>query len=122
MRTKQVLVIFAKGTLPASAQTTENPIKQEIKEETTFNGYTIGILPAEEGTGFGYLIYQEAYVVLVQKKNPFTFDKKGLTRKEDVYKVAKWQISQLKPGEKWPTEIPKPISLEVAKQLSIEIN
>jgi hypothetical protein len=41
-----IALVFLFFSATASAQTTENPIKQEIKEETTFNGYTIVILHA----------------------------------------------------------------------------
>ena len=61
----------------------------------SFKGYTIRLLPALAGT-YGYDIVKEKHVVLHQIRNPFSGTPMGLRSKEDAYKVARWQIENLK--------------------------
>jgi hypothetical protein len=95
------LLLFAMTTL---AQTHE-PVNPQ-KDKLEFEGYTIRLMPAMGGT-YGYYITKEKQLVVHQGYNPFTNSPMGLNNKEDVYKVAKWQINQLKAG-KSPTSTESP--------------
>src|SRR4051794_22957953 len=95
------LLLFAIATL---AQTHE-PVNPQ-KDKLDFEGYTIRLLPAMGGT-YGYYIVKEKELVVHQGYNPFTLSPFGLSTKEDVYKIAKWQINQLKAG-KSPTSLESP--------------
>src|SRR3954462_2073669 len=95
------LWLFAMATL---AQTHE-PVNPQ-KDQLDFEGYTIRLLPAMGGT-YGYYITKGKELVVHQGYNPFTSSPMGLSNKEDVYKVAKWQINQLKAG-KSPTSSESP--------------
>ena len=76
------------------------------KDKLDFEGYTIRLLPAMGGT-YGYYIVKGKELVVHQGYNPFTLSPMGLSNKEDVYKLAKWQINQLKAG-KSPTSLESP--------------
>lgn len=65
------------------------------KDKIEFQGYTIKLNPGESG-GYGYDIFLGNTLVVHQGKNPFTMAPVGLEKKQDVYKVAKWQIQELK--------------------------
>lgn len=82
-----LLAFFCGGTI-AFAQVRE-PVSPN--DRVTFQGYTIHLMPAMGGT-YGYYIVKEKQVVLYQSRNPFTGSPFGLSKKEDAYKVAKWQI------------------------------
>lgn len=64
------------------------------KDRVDFKGYTIRVLPAPGG--YGYVILKDKQLVLYQRGNPFTGSPQGLRSKEDVYKVARWQIQNIK--------------------------
>jgi hypothetical protein len=68
-----------------------NPQKDKIE----FQGYTIKLNPGEAG-GYGYDIFLGNTLVVHQGKNPFTMAPIGLDKKQDVYKIAKWQVQELK--------------------------
>src|SRR5437763_1983584 len=87
------LLLFAMATL---AQTHE-PVNPQ-KDKLDFEGYTIRLMPAMGGT-YGYYIVKGKELVVYQGYNPFTNSPMGLSNKEDVYKLAKWQISQLQQGK-----------------------
>src|SRR6059058_4871430 len=87
------LLLFAMTTL---AQTHE-PVNPQ-KDKLDFEGYTIRLMPAMGGT-YGYYITKGKELVVHQGFNPFTNSPMGLSNKEDVYKLAKWQINQLKAGK-----------------------
>ena len=87
------LLLFA---ITALAQTHE-PVNPQ-KDKLDFEGYNIRLLPAMGGT-YGYYITKGKELVVHQGYNPFTNSPMGLINKEDVYKVAKWQINQLKAGK-----------------------
>jgi hypothetical protein len=95
------LLLFAMVTL---AQTHE-PVNPQ-KDKLDFEGYTIRLMPAMGGT-YGYYIVKGKELVVHQGYNPFTNSPMGLSNKEDVYKVAKWQINQLQQG-KSPTSLESP--------------
>ena len=65
------------------------------KDRRDFQGYTIRLLPSTEGT-YGYVILKDNELLAHQSRNPFTFSTGGLKSKEDAFKVAQWQIEQLK--------------------------
>ena len=87
------LLLFAMAT---HAQTHE-PVNPQ-KDKLDFEGYTIRLMPAMGGT-YGYYITKGKELVVHQSYNPFTSSPMGLSNKEDVYKVAKWQINQIKAGK-----------------------
>jgi len=95
------LLMFAMTT---QAQTHESVNPQ--KDKLDFEGYIIRLLPAMGGT-YGYYITKGKELVVHQGYNPFTSSPMGLSNKEDVYKVAKWQINQLQQG-KSPTSSESP--------------
>src|SRR4051794_30252844 len=75
----------------------QEPVNTQ-KDRQEFEGYTIRLLPAMSGT-YGYDIFKGKERVLHQSRNPFTFSTVGLYSKEDAYKIAQWQIKQLKGRE-----------------------
>src|SRR4051794_776290 len=95
------LLLFAIATL-AQRHEPVNPQKDKLD----FEGYTIRLMPAMGGT-YGYYITKGKELVVHQGYNPFTNSPMGLNNKEDVYKVAKWQINQIKAG-KSPTSLESP--------------
>ena len=114
-----------------------NPSKDKIE----FQGFTVRLLPAAAGT-YGYDILKDKALILHQTYNPFTMAPVGLRRKDDVYKIAKWQIahmnSQSRPAiannsnarmiqglqeqKSKPVSINKPLGKDLAKQLNINIH
>ena len=89
----------------ATQAQTHEPVNPQ-KDQLEFEGYTIRLLPAMGGT-YEYYIVKGKELVVHQGYNPFTNSPMGLSNKEDVYKVAKWQINQLKAG-KSPTSSQSP--------------
>src|SRR3954452_21828888 len=87
------LLLFATITLAQRGE----PVNPQT-DKLDFEGYTIRLMPAMGGT-YGYYITKEKQLVVHQGYNPFTLSPFGLSNKEDVYKVAKWQINQLKAGK-----------------------
>lgn len=90
------------GAVVTQAQRYE-PVNPQ-KDQMDFKGYTIRVLPAPGGT-YGYYIVKDQQLVLHQRGNPFTGSPRGLLLKEDVYKVAKWQIQNIKEP---PAVAPRP--------------
>lgn len=86
-----VWLLFA-STFQLTAQNNRpiNPTKDKIE----FQGYTVNLLPAMGGT-YGYDILKDRALILHQPYNPFTMAPVGLRQKEDVYKIAKWQITHM---------------------------
>lgn len=72
----------------------QEPVNSK-NDHQEFEGYTIRLLPAMGGT-YGYDILKGNDRVIHQSRNPFTFSSKGLVKKEDAFKLAQWQIRQLK--------------------------
>lgn len=100
------LLVFVLASLSVQAQKHERFAFR--KEQKEFSGYTIRLLPAMANT-YGYDIVKGNQILLHQNRNPFTGSVMGLTQKEDVYKVAQWQIENIKqlPVANRPQQAPK---------------
>ncbi|MGH2646689.1 MAG: hypothetical protein ACRDE8_03945, partial [Ginsengibacter sp.] len=104
-------------------------------DKLEFHGYEIKLFPAF-GNSYGYDILKGNELLVHQSHNPFTTSPIGLSVKEDVYKVAEWQINQSeieKKSQKNISHLPgkpptvenffyKPVPAEVAKRLQIRIS
>jgi hypothetical protein len=64
------------------------------KDKIDYRGYTIKILPVMGGT-YGYNVLKGKELIIHQFRNPFSMSRLGLRKKQDVLKVAQWQINQL---------------------------
>lgn len=128
-----MLLQFTACALVAQQLEPVNP-QTDIEE---YEGYTIKLIPAQGGT-YGYDIFNGLTLVVHQDMNPFTMEPTGLVEKLDAFKVAKWQILELK---KENSGTPQPIPSEgiinsanggvkynlsiprsIATELGIEIN
>ena len=69
-------------------------ILQRPVNEAFFNGYVIVIQQAIAGA-YGYDISKGGQIVFSQRKNPFNNSPVGLRSKDDVFKIARWQISRV---------------------------
>jgi hypothetical protein len=117
---------------------TGDPVDPQ-KDKIEFEGYTIRLTPASGGT-YGYDIFKGNTLVVHQSMNPFTMEPRGLRKKEDAYKVARWQVQQLNkennqpPGFMPPGQTPRrpsavstrprfnqPIPKKVAGELNIKL-
>ncbi len=86
----------------------------------SFAGYLIKIIPLN-GNGFGYDIFFKNRLVVHQWVNPFTLAPTGLKEKEDVLKIARWQIMQMHRSPANRTTKNQLIAKDVAKRLDISI-
>jgi hypothetical protein len=77
---------------------------QPKKDRREFQGYTIRLFPATEGT-YGYVILKDKELMVHQSRNPFTSSTGGLKSKENAFNVAQWQIEQLKNRQPIATKI-----------------
>lgn len=91
MKQMNIIICIMFCCMVASAQAKGRISPQDQQE---FKGYTIRILPAA-GLGYGYDILKGNELIIHQSYNPFTLSPRGLTKKEDVYKLAQWQIQHL---------------------------
>ena len=64
------------------------------EDKIDYRGYTIKILPVMGGT-YGYNVLKGKELIIHQFCNPFSMSRLGLRKKQDVLKVAQWQINQL---------------------------
>jgi hypothetical protein len=80
-----VSILFAQVTGPVNPQV----------EKLEYEGYTIRLFSLSAGS-IGYDIFTNNKLILHQSFNPFTGGSIGLNSKEEAYRVAKWQIAQLK--------------------------
>lgn len=94
------------------------PVKP-ASDKLDYQGYTIRLMPSRDGA-YGYSILKGNAVVAHQLHNPFSMAPVGLRRKEDVYKVARWQIEQLQAGKSGADIFTKPLSATVAQALQIK--
>ena len=91
MRKFTVIFCIAICCTKAFAQNHE-PVNTK-KDQRQFNGYTIRLLPSPERT-YGYEVILGGKRVIYQTQNPFTASPRGLSKKEDAFKVAQFQIQQ----------------------------
>ena len=96
MKKINIVVALLLFSMAALAQRQEPVHPQKDKQE--FEGYTIRLLPAMGGT-YGYDIRKGNQLIVHQSRNPFSLSPMGLSKKEDVYKLAQWQIRQLNEGK-----------------------
>jgi hypothetical protein len=85
-----------------------------------FLGYIIKVNAQIEGR-FGYEILHEGRIVITQHHNPVTLSAKGLTNKEDVLKIARWQVQQLAAGTAAADLANQPVPPDVARRLNITL-
>ena len=113
--TTLVLALF----FSVNAQHTRQPANGN--EQVIFAGYLIKIIPLN-GNGFGYKIFFENQMVVHQLVNPFTLTPDGLRNKEDIIKIAKWQIMDMR-GRPMNRVIKNQIiAMDVAKRLDIKLD
>jgi|GEM_PF-3675015 hypothetical protein len=86
-----------------------------------FEGYLIKVIPLGK-EGYGYRIYYQQRLVVSHMNNPFTMDPTGLSRKEDAFKVAEWQIFQMRqrPNHGWTGR--QMLSMDVARKLQVRLH
>ncbi|ADB39906.1 hypothetical protein [Spirosoma linguale] len=111
-------LIYAVGlsfTLAAQQYEPVNPAKDKLD----YQGYTIRLMPGRDGS-YGYSILKGKAVVAHQMHNPVSMAPVGLRRKEDVYKVARWQIEQVQTGKSGADIFAKPLPTRVAQELQIK--
>jgi hypothetical protein len=97
------------------SKTTQPPIVQ------VFQGYIITVISNAEGR-YGYDIMQQGKTIVSQRLNPFNLSPKGLSSKEDAFKVAQWQIQQLNAGAPSIIIVNQPLSAAVARHLNITLD
>jgi len=90
-------------------------------EQVIFAGYLIKIIPLN-GNGFGYKIFLKNQTVVHQLVNPFTLTPDGLRNKEDIIKIAKWQIMDMQGKQVNRVIKNQIIAMDVAKRLDIKFN
>lgn len=83
-------------------------------EQKIFWEYTVKIIPSA-GKTFGYDIFKGKVLVVHQPQNIFLPIPDGLRRKEDVFKVAEWVVSELKRTGVAPRQAP----MQLAEELEI---
>ena len=93
MKKINLLAVLLFFSITMKAQKHEPIYPQKDRRE--FQGYTIRLLPAKGG-GYGYDIMRVNERVIHQGRNPFSFSSRGLANKEDAFRLAQWQIQQLK--------------------------
>lgn len=72
---------------------TKMPINS-TKDKIDYRWYTIKILHVIGGN-YGYNVLKGKELIIHQFRNPFSMSRLGLRKKQDVLKVAQWQINQL---------------------------
>lgn len=91
------------------------------KDKLEYKGYTIALLSAK-GNSYGYTVAKDSVVIISQLRNPFTMGPIGLLKKEDVFKVVKWQIENKPADKKSETSFfYRRIPFEVSKELEIAL-
>lgn len=103
--TTLTMAVKSQGNAPNSnAQPSSNKLfakepANPFKDKLVYHGYTIRIIPAF-ASGYGYAIFQGKKLLVHQDYNPFTMSPSGLHEKDDAYKVAKWEVDQIKASKK----------------------
>src|SRR5438105_14677693 len=118
---KKLLLAFSTLLcLYCSAQARHIPANVQPQTTYVFMDYVVRITSSDAGR-YSYTIQYKEKEVLHQSLNPFNPAQKGLARKEDAIKVARWQIQQLHSGTPAATLFDRPVSASVARQLKISI-
>ena len=86
-----------------------------------FNGYVITIQQAMAGA-YGYDISKGGQVLFSQRKNPFNNSPVGLRSKDDIFKIARWQINGVGSGSHAASFFQVHLPKSVAEQLNIRIH
>jgi|HubBroStandDraft_6_1064221.scaffolds.fasta_scaffold3010754_1 hypothetical protein len=90
-------------------------------DKMLIQGYLVRLLP-KNNNGFGYDIFYKDRMVVHQTSNPFTLSPIGMNSKEDVLKIAKWQIKQHQANRNHFLVKNQFLSKDIAKKLDISIN
>lgn len=118
---KRLLLIFATLlSLSCVGQTSTNATNTQTLPVQVFMDRVIKLNTLAEG-GYGYDILYQGRPVVSQTLNPFTFSPKGLSSKEDAFKVARWQVQQLATGTPATAISNQPLPVALAKQLNISL-
>ena len=96
-------------------------VNSQSQQQQLFAGYLIRLIPLN-GNGYGYDIFYKNKLAVHQSVNPFTLTPDGIRQSGDAFKVAKWQILQLRSFNSGMRIKNQPISKEVAQKLSINLN
>ena len=83
-----------------------------VKDKQEYQGFTIRLMPAVGGF-YGYDIFQGPKIVMHQYLNPMPG--KGLSTKDDAFKVATWVIKEYRKTGHWKPVVPP----NVAKELKL---
>jgi hypothetical protein len=94
---------------------------QRPVNEVFYNGYVITIQQAIAGT-YGYDIRKEGQLLFSQRKNPFNNSLIGLKSKDDVFKIARWQIDRVGTDSRAASFFKIHLPKKVAQQLNIRIH
>jgi hypothetical protein len=91
-----------------------------LSDKQEYLGYTIRLIPAMPAPGsvasYGFDILINNKPVVHQFQNPSPFSHKGILKKEDAYKIARWIIQNYRKTGHWQNTV----SADVARELKIE--
>lgn len=87
---------------------------QSDKDELKIGKYIVKISVNLDNT-YGYEIYEFENLILTQKNKPYFSIPQGFSKKENVFTVAKWQISQLQQNKK----VPLYFNIDKAKEIGV---
>lgn len=108
---------FAQNNQPVKVQIHE-PVNP-MKDKQEFHGYTIRLMPAmlpQSMDSYGFDISKDNEPALHHFRNSLPFLPKGIQKKEDAYKIAKWMIREYVKTSRWQNMVP----LHIARELKIE--
>lgn len=89
-------------------------------DQVVFKEYVITVQSALAGA-YGYDITKAGKVIISQRRNPFTQSPIGLQRKEDVIKIARWQISQFNDRTQSAPLVNPPLPKNLSHQLKVQV-
>ena len=119
MKTRLLFIVLLSGI--SIALNAQNADSMKISNEIFFNGHVIRIIKSS-AVGYGYDIFYQNNLLIHQRDNPFTKSPDGLKNKEDVVRIAKWQIIHLIPVNHQMILAAQTVPMEVARQLNIAVN
>jgi hypothetical protein len=94
--------------------------KHAQPDQLEYKGYIISVQNALGGN-YGYDISKEGKVLISQRRNPFNNSPVGLRSKDDVIKVAKWQISQFTASTQPTALMNAPLPKNLHRELNIPL-